>query len=95
MGTHVCGKVKKRVKSLPRFRKVFHKGEMESKHTGHVTALRCRGNWDVFMLITFHSSQMGTTRARHHKSNASTIRPLCLVEYRNNTNPATEHTDIR
>ena len=80
---------------LPRFRKVLHKGEMESKHRGHVMALRCRGNWDVFMLTTFHNSQMKTTRARHHKSNAPTITSLCLVEYHNNTSPATEHTDIR
>jgi len=80
---------------LPRFRKVLHKGEMESKHTGHVMALRCRGKWDVFMLTTFHNSQMKTTRVRHHKSNAPTIRPLCLVDYHNNTSSASEHTDIR
>jgi len=57
--------------------------------------LRCRGNWAVFMLTTFHNSQMKTTRVRHHKSNAPIIRPLCLVEYHNNTSHSTEHTDIR
>jgi hypothetical protein len=76
MGTHVCGKLKKRVKSLQRFRKVLHKGEVESKHTGPVMALRCGGNWDVFRLTTCHNSQMKTTRAKHHKSNAPTMRPL-------------------
>jgi hypothetical protein len=95
MGTNVCGKVKESYKGLPRFRKVLQKGETESKHTGTVMALRWKGRWDVCMLTTFHNSEMKATRARHHKSNAPTMKPVCLVEYHNNTSTAAEHTDIR
>lgn len=95
MGTNVCGKVKKSYKGLPRFRKVLQKGEIESKHTGSVMALRWRGRWDDCMLTTFHNSEMKATRTRHYKSNAPTMRPLCLVEYHNNISTTAENTDVR
>jgi hypothetical protein len=68
MGTDVCGKVKKSYKGLPRFKKVRQRGEIESKHRGHVMALRWRGNWDVFMLTCFHNSQ-----DEGHKSRAAQV----------------------
>lgn len=95
MGTNVCGKVKESYKGLPRFRKVLQKGETESKHTGSVMALRWKGRWDVCMLTTFHNSEMKAVKARHHKSNAPTMKPVCLVEYHSNTSTAAEHTDIK
>jgi hypothetical protein len=78
----VCGTVRRNRKEMPKMTEKLKKGQVESRHTDNMLAIRWMDSREVCMLTTLYTGIMRQTGKTDRKTNTPIVKPDCVIDYK-------------